>query len=90
MHNALRVAVVERFQDLKHVVADIEIVEALVKFSEISIASINELSDNGRRLRKWVAHNIDQLNDVDSVLEGLQDLDLTSDLVLLHYREAKS
>ena len=84
MHDALRVAVIERLQNLKHVVSDIEVVEALVQFAEISVASINEFSDDRWCLGQWVAHDIDKLNNVHTVLQSLQNLDLTPDLVLFH------
>ena len=83
VHDALRVAVVESFQDLEHVVANVEIVEALIEFAEVSITRVNKLSDNGRSLGQGVSDNVNKLDNVDSVLQGLQDLDLTSDLVLL-------
>ena len=83
VHDALRVAVVKGFQDFEHVVADVEIVEALVEFTEVSIAGIDELGDNGGRLGEGVADNVDQFNNVDAVLEGLEDLNLASDFVLL-------
>ena len=86
VHDSLRVAVIERLQNLEHVEADIEVVETLVEFAEISVTSIDKLSDNGRGLRQWVAHNIDQLNNVNAVLQGLQDLNLAANLVLLNYR----
>ena len=35
------------------------------------------------QLGHWVAHHIDEVDDVDAALEGLQDLDLASDLGLL-------
>jgi hypothetical protein len=84
VHDALRVAVVKGLQDLEHVVADVEIVEALVEFAEVSIASINELGDNGGRLGEGVTDNVDQLNNVNAVLEGLEDLNLAPDFVLLN------
>ena len=86
VHDSLRVAVIKRLQNLEHVEADIEVVETLVEFAEISVTCIDKLSDNGWRLRQWVAHNIDQLNNVNAVLQGLQDLNLAADLVLLNYR----
>lgn len=68
VHNSFRVTVVERFQDLEHVVADVEIIEALVEFAEISVTCVDKFRDDGRRLGERVAHHIDQLNDVDTVL----------------------
>ena len=84
MHDALRVAVIECLQNLKHVVSDIEIVEALVQLAEISVASINELSDDCRCLGQRVTHDINKLDNVHTVLQCLQNLDFTPDLVLFH------
>lgn len=68
VHDSFRVTVVQRFQDLEHVEADVEIIEALVEFAEICVASVHEFRDDGRRLGEGVAHHIDQLNDVHTVL----------------------
>ena len=78
-------AVVESFEDLEHVEANVEVVEALVQFAEISVARVNELGDDGRRLGKRVSDNINEFDNVDTVLEGLENLDLATDLVFLHY-----
>jgi hypothetical protein len=78
------VAVVESFEDLEHVEANVEVVEALVQFAEISVARVNELGDDGRRLGKRVSDNINEFDNVDTVLEGLENLDLATDLVFLH------
>ena len=85
VHNALRVAEVERLQNLEHVEADVEVVEALVELAEVSVTRVDELSDNGRRLGQWVSHNINKVDNVRSALERLQYLDLAPNLVLLHY-----
>ena len=85
VHDAFGVAVVESLQDLVHVKANVEVVEALVEFAEISIASVNKFSDNGWGLGQRVTDNVNELNNVNTMLESLQDLDLTSDLVLLDY-----
>ena len=55
----------------------------MVKLAEISVTSVHELSDNSRRLGQWVSDNIDHVNDIGAMLEGLQDFNLSSDLVLL-------
>ena len=86
MHDSLRVAVIKSLQNLEHVKADIEVVKTLVEFAEISVTCIDKLSDNGWRLSQRVANNIDQLNNVNAVLQGLQDLNLAADLVLLNYK----
>ena len=46
MHDAFRVAVVECFEDFKHVVPDIVVREALVEFAEIGVARVHKLSDD--------------------------------------------
>ena len=74
------------FQDLEHIVANIEVVEALVKFAEISITGIDEFSDNGWRLSERVANNINKVDNIDTVLQGLQNLNFASDFVLFNYR----
>ena len=83
MHNALGVTVVEGLEDLEHVVADVEIVEALVKLAEVGVTRVDKLSDDGGRLSQRVPYHVDQLNDVHSVLQGLEDLNLTPNFVLL-------
>ena len=86
MHDALAVAEIEGLEDLIHIEANVEIVEALVKLAEVSVTGVDELSDNGGRLRQWVSHDVDQLNDVDATFKVLQNLDLSPDLVLLDYQ----
>ena len=83
MHDALGVAVVKRLKDLEHVVADVEVVEALVEFAEIGVARVNELGDNGRSLGERIARDADHIDDVGAALQGLQDLELPTDLLLL-------
>lgn len=83
--DALRVAVIERAQHFEYVVPNVEVVEALVEGPEVNIPCVDVLHDEGRGFGHWVAHYIDQVDDVQATLEGLEDLDLTSDLGLLHY-----
>ena len=82
MHNALGVAVVKGLEDFEHVVANVEVTEALVEFAEIGVARVNELSNNGWRFCQGVTYDINQLNDVYTVLQSLQNLDFSPDLVL--------
>ena len=89
VHDSLRMAVIKGLQDFEHVITNIKVVEALVKFAEVSITSINKLSDDCRCLRQWIAYYIKHVNNVDATLESLQNFDLTSDLVLLDYRKPK-
>ena len=89
VHDSLRMAVIKGLQDFEHVITNIKVVEALVKFAEVSITGINKLSDDCRCLRQWIAYYIKHVNNVDATLESLQNFDLTSDLVLLDYRKPK-
>ena len=86
VHDALAVAEIEGLEDLIHIEANVEIVEALVKLAEVSVTGVDELGDNGGRLRQWVSHDVNQLNDVDAAFKVLQNLDLSPDLVLLDYQ----
>lgn len=83
MHDALRVAKVKSFKNLKHIVPNVKVIEALIELAEVSITRVNKLSDNGRGLRQGVSHHINQVNDVYTTFKCLQNLNLTSDLVLL-------
>ena len=87
MHDAFRVAEVERLKNLIHVEANVEVVEALVQLAEVCIASIDEFSNNGGSLGQWVPHDIDQLDNVHTAFQVLQNLDLSSNLVLLDCQE---
>ena len=83
VHDTLRVAEIERFENLKHVKANVEVVEALIQLAEVSIARVNKLSDDRRRLGQGVSHHIDQVDDIRAASERLQNFDLSSNLVLL-------
>jgi len=83
MHDTTGVAVVKRLQDLEHVETDVEVGEALVEGAEIVITSLDVLHDQSRRFGQRIPDHIDQVNDVDATANGLQDLNLTSDLRLL-------
>ena len=85
VHDALRVAEVERLENLVHVETNVEVVEALVQLSEVCVARVHKLSDDRRRLRQWVPHDVDQLDNVHTAFQVLQNLDLSSNLVLLDY-----
>ena len=87
VHDSLRMAVIKGLQDFEHVITNIKVVEALVKFAEVCITGINKFSDDCRCLGQWIAYYIKHVNNVDATLESLQNFDLTSDLVLLDYRK---
>ena len=79
-------AIVKRLEDFEHVVSDVVVREALIQLAEISVACVYKLSDDRGSFSQWISHNINQFYYVDTLLESLQDLDLSSDLVFLDYR----
>ena len=83
--DALRVAEVKSAQHLENVVADVEVIKVLVEGAEIYITCVHILHDQGRCLGHGVPHHINQVDYVDAALQGLQNLDLTADLRLLHW-----
>ena len=76
-------AEVKRLQDLIHVVSDVKVCEALVQLPEVSLTRVHEFCDNGRCLCEGISDDINQVNNVGASLQGLQDLDLSPNLVLL-------
>ena len=76
-------AEVECLQDFKHVVPDVKVSELLVQCSKIDISSVNVLHDQGWSLGHRVSNDIDQVDDVDSIFESLQNFDLSSDFGFL-------
>jgi len=87
MHNALGVAEVEGLQDLEHVVADVEVSEALVQGSKVNVTCVHVLHDQSGSFRHWVAHHVYQVDDIDSTSQRLQNLDFSSDFGLLDYNQ---
>jgi len=85
VHDALAVAVVQGLQYLVNVESDVQVREALVQSPEVDVTCVNVLHDQGRRLGHWVSDHVDEVDDVDSSSEGLQDLDFSSDLGLLDW-----
>ena len=85
VRDALRVTKVQRLQNLEDVVLDIEIIEVLVQSAEIDIASIDIFHDKCGSFGHGIAHYINQIDDVDATLKSLENLDLPSDLCLLHW-----
>jgi len=85
--DTLRVAEIEGAEDFENVVADVEVIEVLVKGTEVNITGVYILHDESRCLGHGVPHDIDQVDYVHAALQGLQDLDLTSDLGLLDWLE---
>ena len=71
MHDAFRMAVIKCFKNFKHVVPDVVVSETLVQLSEVSVACVDKFSDNRGSFSQGVSHNINQLHDIDTFLEGL-------------------
>lgn len=84
VHDAFAVAEIEGFEHFKDVVANVEVGKLLVKRSEVNVASLNVLHDQCGSLGHWVSHDINQIDDVHTVLKGLQNLDFSPDLGLLN------
>ena len=82
-------AEIKGFQDCEHVVPDVESGELLVQSSEVHIACVNVLHDQCWCLRHGVTHDINQVDDVDAVLEGLKDLNFTTDLGLFDFTKIR-
>ena len=82
VHDALRVAKVERLEELEDVVADVKVGELRVQHLEVGVVDV--LEDERRRLALGLAHDVEELDDVRSAREVLKDLDLALDLLLLH------
>ena len=80
-------AVVKSLEHLVDVESYIVVREALVEGSEVYIPSINVLHDERWCLSHWIPHHIDKINDIDSSLECLQDLDLSSNFCLFNWLE---
>ena len=64
----LRVAVIERLENLEHVVSDVEVSETLVECSEVNIPCIYVLHDQGGGLCHWVSHDVNQVDDIHTIL----------------------
>ena len=59
MHNAFRVAEVERFQHFEHVVADVEISECFVEGAEVLVTCVDELHNQRWGFGHGVSHHIE-------------------------------
>merc|ERR1712187_902089 len=77
VHDALRVAVVKRLEDLIHVVPDIVVSETLIEFAEVGIACVYELSNDRGSFGKRISDHVDEFDDVHTLLESLQNLDFS-------------
>ena len=83
VHDTLGVTVVESLKDLVYIESDIVVGEAFVEGSEINITSVNVLHDESRSLRHGISNDVDQIDDVDTTSQSLQDLDFSTNLGLL-------
>jgi len=81
VHDAFAVAVVEGLEQLKDVVAHIDVVELGVQAAEVGVVDV--LEDERRRLALRVADDVEEGDDIGAAGEVLQDLDLSLDLLLL-------
>jgi len=79
------VAEIKCLENLKHVEPDVEVVETLVKLTEISVTSIDKFSDDGWSFGQRVARDAEHIDDVGPTLQRLQNLKLTPNLVFLDY-----
>lgn len=84
VHDALRVAEVKSLKNLEHVIPDVEVRELLIKRPEVNITSIDKLHDEGGSLGHRVTDHVDQVDDVHSVFQCLEDLDFAADFRFFH------
>jgi hypothetical protein len=81
VHDALAVAVVEGFEQLVDVVADVDVVELGVESAEVGIIDVFE--NEGGRLALRVPHDVKQGDNVGTAGQVLQNLNLALYLLLL-------
>lgn len=77
-------AVVQRLKHLVDVETNIVISERLVQGSEVDVASVNVFHDESWSLGHRISDNIDEINDVDSTSERLENFNFTSNLGLFY------
>ena len=80
MHDTIRVAVIQRLQELKNVVSNVIIGQRWIQNLEIRIVDV--FKDERRRLGLWITHNVQELNNVGASAHVLQDFDFTLDFLL--------
>jgi len=78
VHDTHRVAEVQRLEELVHVIADVVARKGRVERLEILVVHIFE--DERRRLGLRIADDVQQLDDVRTTAEVLEDLNLAFDL----------
>jgi len=77
------VAIIQGSQNFKNVEPYIKIGEALIQSSEVYISGVDVLHDKRGSLGHGVPYHVQQIDDVDSVLERLEDLNFPPDLCFL-------
>jgi hypothetical protein len=82
--DSLRVRVVKSAKNFKDVESDIKVSERLVKSAEIYVSRVHILHDEGGSFGHRVSDDIEQVDNVYSIFESLQNLDLSADLSLLN------
>ena len=87
MHDTFRVAIVKSFQNFIDIKSNVIISERLVKSSEINITSVNILHDQSRGFCHWISNYINQVDDVNTASESLQNFDFSSDFSFLDWFE---
>jgi hypothetical protein len=83
MGDSLGVAEIKSLEHFVNVVSDVKVSEILVESTEINIASVYMLHDKCGGFSHWISNNIDQVDYVHSIVQGLKNLNLSSDLGLL-------
>lgn len=68
MHNAARMAKVERFQQLEDVVADVKVGEFRIEYLEVVVVDV--LEDEGGGFAEGISDHIEQLDDIDALDES--------------------
>jgi hypothetical protein len=74
-------AIVQGLQQLVNVVANVIVAQGRIQDLEVDV--VNVLEYQRWRLGMRIAHNVQELDDVGTTTEVLQDLDFTSNLLLL-------
>lgn len=85
VHDALAVAEVKRFQNFVNVKPNIVVFEVLVELAEIDISRVNVLHDEGWGLSHGVSDDVNQVDDIDTPSQSLQNFDFSSNFGLFYW-----
>lgn len=85
MDDSLAVTVIEGLQHFVHVEANVKVCEGGEKLFEVDVVDVLKYEAGSLALR--VSHNVNQLYDVHSAIQVLQDLDFPFDLLLFDWLE---